>query len=555
MTTAIDNTLNPIRSHQPILAFDQIPDNAFGNDGEVCFVGGVLVPGMYRKVQGVWTFWNAVGSNPASNSPVVLGLGAGTGATGTGVNTSAITANNGGTYPAQMQAVNVPANSMGKNGQLDIQFAVTTTNSAGVKTLAINFGGQQIFSIALSNLTSRTGTVRVRNAGALNSQIVTVLDADGQSTAAFKTVAVDTSIDQIVQFFGSTVVANDAIALTGYNVQSIFAPNSQSAYPPLMPGKKVFYGVNNHPAYEISLVPPDLQIRYMKYLNATVLRLDFEGNNLPQIQAYARAFQVDGSGLQICCCIGNTSMEASAGVAYANELAAYNANYTNAYNAALALIPYGITLFEAGNEMDAATVGGTPFRPTISSNGANAADFTASIFPLFRGALNGATDGLRAAAAQLKTKILVASNAFTNASIAVADALWNGTNLDGTPGFQPNRWDVTNWHTYAASILSAAYSGVPPPTFNLAQYLNVAYGGRPIIITEFNSDPTTVASWLNLWYTNQAKYNIAAVMFYDLFDTPFNMFNAANQEPDAASNITAVGAAYRNFILANPAQR
>jgi hypothetical protein len=490
-----------------------------------------------------------------------------------GVNTTIpLQSTSSGTYPSQLQVVGVPANTLGINGQMDIQFSVTTSNTSGIKNFYITWNGVVVGpTFSITTEVSTTGIIRIRNAGATNAQVVSVLSTDGQSTSAFPTLSMDTTKSSLVILWGACATNADSINLSGFNV-TYYNPPVIPTPPPLIPGSTIFWGVNSHPD-EFTSGPDFLQC--MQLLNCGILRLDWASpTDNANIIATANAFA--GTGIQLYILVSTTGMNSAVNTAYTSEAAAYSANFTLAQTCATALIPHGITLFECANELDAALWGSTEIRtPGVFVQGTYSADYiSGSFFPIFRGACNGTTDGVRAAATSLgATNVLVASNAFTNASIWLSDALWTGTDINGTPGFQPCKWDITAWHAYGnATMLGPAtqYSGGGGTSnFNLLEYISNAYG-KPIIISEFNpsltpgsTNASTTTSWMAAWLAVQAQYNIASVMFYDLFDvgsgqpgtTYYNLYLANSPPFNNTSNLNATGLAFKAFTAANPAPR
>lgn len=461
----------------------------------------------------------------------------------------------------QMLPLIIPANTVPSSGaQVDIQFSFSNNNSATAKQVYVTLGGIQVgpATSATTNVFTE-GRLRLRTDGAGNL-ICSTVSADGATSTAYQSIAMDMTKDQQLCFWGSVGAVGDSMYLQGYTV-SVTACPAAPAPAPVLPGKKIFYGVNSHPGY-YPVVSGKQMVDLMKSLGMTVLRLDYNGpSNAAAIQAYAQAFLEDGGNLQVYCIV-NGSMESSAGVAYANEAAAYAGNFALAAGAAQALGRYGVTMYGCGNELDSKSAGGvnirTPAPPTWTA-GSKAADFVNSVYPLFRGACRGMIDGVKS----VMPNAICGSNAFTNASIYLSDCLWNGTAPDGSTGYAVCRWDVTDWHLYSqGDATNVVYSqGGGSIKFNQLQYLAQAYG-KPIFISEFNPIGTTGATndagnatvtpqWMTSWVALKDKFNIASIMFYDLFDGTFQMIPA--DVPPYTLNQT--GAAIKAFIQANPVNR
>lgn len=481
------------------------------------------------------------------------------GGSGARVNPQASVTNT--TQPCQLCPVIIPANTLVAGGtQCDIEFSFSNNNSAGVKSFWATLSGVTIGPVLTATTQVCTdGRIRMRSDGAGNL-VISSVSADGQSTATYQTLALDLTKDHQLQFWGQPAVATDSMSLLGYSVQVTKAP-AVSPMPSLMPGKKLFYGVNSHPGYYPVVSGPQM-VALMKSLGVTVLRMDYNGAaSDAAFHAYAQAFVSDGANLQLYAVLPG-SLNSSGSTAYADETSAYNGEFAKAAACATSLAPHGVKMFGCGNEVDGKTAGATcvrnPALPTWTA-GSKAADYNNSVFPIFRGALRGMIDGVKS----VIPDAICGSNAFINTSIYAADCLWNGTQPDGTTGHPLCRWDVTDWHLYTQGDATSAplSQGGGSFTLNQLQYISQAYG-RPVFISEFNAigtagattdsgNATVSTAWMNTWYQNRDVYKIASIQFYDLFDGSFQMI--ADDHPPYPLNQT--GTAIRNFIAANPDDR
>ncbi|MBB5509567.1 hypothetical protein [Paraburkholderia atlantica] len=553
--TLINNTTSAVQ------LYAQGSDTINGIAGATGYIlAANSVANIVNATPGTWhAYGGAVLTSPSNGSQVtVLASQAGSSAMYPGaISTS--------TYPYQYGTYCIPANTLIQPGaEIEFAFAMNCTSSANAKNVWMTLGGFQIgATVAPTTSLSATGRIRVRCVSS-NSQIVDVLSADGSTSTALGSLSLDMTQPQqwiLWGMLGGTYPSPDTMSLQSYKITLTIPPAAVTAtanlLKPVTPGINTFYGVNTHPGY-YPTVSGAQYVQIMQNLGTTVLRMDWftDGSKLAAFTSVAKAFK--GNGMQIYAVIPAT-MESSPGVAFASETLAYNANYANGQAAATALGPLGITMFGCGNEMDVATAGGVNVRtPNINVLGTVPNDFNNSIWPLLRGALGGLIAGIKS----VLPNALCGSNSFVLSSIWASDALWNGTQPDGTTGHATVRWDITDWHVYteAPATTSGAYFSGNSPILNLMQYISQAYG-KPIFISEHNpaiagvtdSSATAAATVANManWYGFQGQYNIAGLFFYDMFDSPYQIIN--NDAPPFTLNQT--GVAIKNFIAANPALR
>lgn len=496
----------------------------------------------------------------AGTNTVVLG----TGASDDQVPTSPITGN---IWQSQTKSVFVPANTLQPGGTLDIEFDVNVSNEGSNKYIWCWWGGLSAGPsyVMTAGFASVATHLKLRCKANGQHQVVSGLVAGaGNSTVAFGSLSVDTTVDQNVMFQLGTQTSTASMSFEGYRV-SVTNPPTVTAGAALITGAKCFYGVNGH--FDESVSAGDVPT-YLNMLGCTLFRVAWEGHinlnpfgqtSTAWMLTVAEKFQSQGGKMNICCCMALSCLSAG-GTLYASEAKAYSAGYAQGHSVAAALAPHGVLLYEAGNEMDATTYAGVNMR-NANTQGTTYADFTGSaIFCLFRGSMHGCIDGIHAAAPTAK----VGTNAFVNASIWASDAMWNGwIPASASSGIQVAhgshvRWDMTNWHLYTEGDgTNVEYSG-GTGSFNLLKYLHDSYR-RPIIITEFSGAQATTAStgtvnsqWMTTWYNDQALYNIGAICAYELFGTSGNQYALfASRLPSASLN--EAGTAYVNFVSAHPA--
>ncbi len=202
-----------------------------------------------------------------------------------------------------------------------------------------------------------------------------------------------------------------------------------------------------------------------------------------------------------------------------NEATNYATAYAGALSVVQALGPVGVTDFECGNELlsdprvfPVATLAGD-----LPSQYAGGAPWQA-----MRGTIRGMVDAVKGAS-DAGVTYRAAVN-FTIAQIAASDMLWNGAEPDGSSGHPTVRWDITTWHNYEVygSPFHMGTNG-HGNSFDLMGYIAAAYG-KPIMITEWNSNPedddaTKTAfstTWLTEAYAHRQVDGIESTMIYQL---------------------------------------
>jgi hypothetical protein len=442
------------------------------------------------------------------------------------------------------QAVLIPASAIGAGGYASVNYEWSQSCTAGTvtgSTFFMSMNGITLgpaVTIPAANRSYR-GNLRIRNINN-SSQLVTVAHLDGTAGAALQTTSFNFNIDQTLRFQAyHNEVGTNTIALKGWNVEA--HKLSATAGTALIPGTKIFWGMNHHFTY--GATPSNAtMISAMKALKINMLRVDWYGrshsvggiDNTTWIRDLASAMQADGNNCTMDLLVGCGPYSSGSAV-WASETAAYNFWYDQGSYIAAIVKPLGVIIFESGNEIDA----DQKIRPSTGNQGTARSDYgltaDSAVWVAARGALRGVYDGIKS----VHPTAQVGSNAFTNASIWASDCWWDGVNaLDGTTGGNQVRWDWTNWHLYTGTdardnsftALTGNEAG-----FDLLRYLKNAYG-RPVMITEWHPAQSTTASniaaintILTSWYSAQDTLNLAGAIFYDWFDAPFGMGTDSTQ--------------------------
>lgn len=278
---------------------------------------------------------------------------------------------------------------------------------------------------------------------------------------------------------------------------------------PQTPG--MFYGVNGHFDYTYS---PQQIVSILKGLGCTSYRVGVT-NTATQLNAaigLAQAFQSAGMTLVV---LVNQGVYDNNGNLFAGEDAAYSQGYAVAQGVANALKPYGVTIYECGNELTRQNATVLDF----NAAGTNAKDFNNTNWPVMRGVMRGMIDGVKSVQSNAKCGINFCVN-----DVGAADALWDGDQPDGSGGHPTVRWDITTWHNYEVyGDLFSLGCDAAMPGFDLPMYCMARYG-VPFIVTEWNTGPeqseayraSYITSKLTEYYQNRKTHNMQAVMFYVL---------------------------------------
>jgi hypothetical protein len=272
-----------------------------------------------------------------------------------------------------------------------------------------------------------------------------------------------------------------------------------------------FFGINGH--FDYTYTPTQL-VTILKAMGCTSYRVGCSSDptQINALAALAQTFQP--AGIELVALI-NQGLYDSSGKLFSSESSAYSAGYSTASAVARALMPHGVTIYECGNELtrDAAII-------LDSTNaGTKALDFNNANWPVMRGVMRGMIDGVKSVQANAKCGINFCVN-----DVGASDALWEGTQPDGSSGYPKVRWDVTTWHNYEVygDIFNIGTDGAGPG-FDLPTYCKARYG-VPFIITEWNTGPEQTEAYranyittkLSEFYQARKTHNIHSVMYYVL---------------------------------------
>lgn len=272
-----------------------------------------------------------------------------------------------------------------------------------------------------------------------------------------------------------------------------------------------FHGINGHYDYRYTAAQV---VQIMMNMGCSTYRVGCTDDpvQLNAVIALARAFQSAGLTLFV---LVNIGVRDTNGVVFASETIAYNRGRACGATVAAALAPYGVVMYECGNELtrDSAII-------LDSTNaGSKAADFSNVNWPIMRGVMRGMIDGVKSAQPAAKCGIN-----FCVADIGAADALWDGKQPDGTSGYPTVRWDMTTWHNYEVygDIFDIGTDGAGPG-FDLPTYCKARYG-VPFLLTEWNTGPEKTQAYranyitarYATYYQARKTKNVQSVMYYVL---------------------------------------
>ncbi|MBC8739967.1 hypothetical protein F6X40_25015 [Paraburkholderia sp. UCT31] len=310
----------------------------------------------------------------------------------------------------------------------------------------------------------------------------------------------------------------------------------------ITPQAGMFYGMNGH--FDYTYTPQQI-VSILKAMGCTSYRVGVtnSSNQLNAAIGLAQAFQAAGMTLVA---LIDQGVYDSNGNLLAGENAAYSQGYAVAQSVANALKPYGVTIYECGNELTRTNATVLDF----NAAGTKAADFNNANWPVMRGVMRGMIDGVKAVQSNAKCGINFCVN-----DVGAADALWDGNQPDGSGGHPTVRWDITTWHNYEVygDVFSLGADGAQPG-FDLPIYCKARYG-VPFIITEWNTGPEQnetyrgnyITTKLGEFYQNRKTHNIQAVMYYvlDSGDQTFGiMMNGSPLNPSYS--------AFQSFTAAHP---
>ncbi|MFD3400434.1 hypothetical protein ACFWUU_07165 [Kribbella sp. NPDC058693] len=307
----------------------------------------------------------------------------------------------------------------------------------------------------------------------------------------------------------------------------------------------LMYGVNGH--YDTQLSPAVIADR-MSGLGASVFRVNTGGDASTIGRAAAIASHLNSVGKHTFPVIDAGLRDASGALAYGTESDAYNAARAISTQVAQAFAPYGVTMYECGNELTRDPYIILPDH--VADAGTKAIDFNNANWPIMRGFMKGLIDGVKTVQPSAACGIN-----FCKSDIGAADALWDGLQPDGSGGYPQIRWDITTWHNYEGDgdIFHIGTDGAGP-SFNLPVYAKARYG-KPFMMTEWNSDPnqgTThrasyIQSQLAEFRSHRTTEAFQSAMFYELDGgTQWGLTEADGTPLDPPYS------AFKSFVSAHP---
>jgi len=272
-----------------------------------------------------------------------------------------------------------------------------------------------------------------------------------------------------------------------------------------------FYGINGH--YDYRYTPAQI-VSIMKSMGCSTYRVGCidDPTSLNAVVKLAQAFHSAGLTLFVLIDLG---IYDSNRAIFASESIAYNRGRSCAATVATALAPYGVTMYECGNELTRES----DIILDPANAGTKAVDFNNTHWPIMRGVMRGMIDGVKSVQPAAKCGVN-----FCVADIGASDALWDGMQPDGTGGYPTVRWDMTTWHNYEVygDIFNIGSDGAGPG-FDLPTYCKARYR-VPFLLTEWNTGPekteayraTYISSRYASYFKARKTKNIQSVMYYDL---------------------------------------
>jgi len=303
-----------------------------------------------------------------------------------------------------------------------------------------------------------------------------------------------------------------------------------------------FYGMNGH--FDYTYTPAQI-ISMLKALGCTTYRVGCtdDPRQLNAVAALAQAFENAGMTLFV---LVNVGLSDPSGNLYPNEEVAYSTARAASQTIASTLSPFGVTMYECGNELtrQSATV------MNFTYAGTKVTDFNNTNWPIMRGVMRGLIDGVKSIQPSAKCGIN-----FCVADTGASDALWDGMQPDGSGGHPVVRWDITTWHNYEVygDIFNIGQDGASPG-FDLPTYCKARYG-VPFIISEWNANPedsqafrgTYITSHLGEFYQARKTHNIQSVIYFEL-DSGNNTWGVVNN----GVALNPPFSAFASFTAANP---
>ena len=124
-------------------------------------------------------------------------------------------------------SLTIPANSMGKSGQIEFVWSADYTNDGNSKTLKVKFGGTTLLTTTLSTTVSNQQYVRIANRGATNLQVCGPPNSTsglGSSTSTLSASSIDTTADTTLAMSQQIASNVDMLILDNFLMRIMTVP-------------------------------------------------------------------------------------------------------------------------------------------------------------------------------------------------------------------------------------------------------------------------------------------------------------------------------------------
>lgn len=123
----------------------------------------------------------------------------------------------------QVAKVTIPGGTMGKNSMLRIVALFSFPNNTNTKTARVYFGGTVIYQAGFTANTLVKVEIEIQNRNSLTSQVVqgSTQASPGNVSSPLVTLALDTTQDQLLEFYAQVGTATDQMNLERYSVEVI----------------------------------------------------------------------------------------------------------------------------------------------------------------------------------------------------------------------------------------------------------------------------------------------------------------------------------------------
>lgn len=215
------------------IPFIKAPSGTMGNNGAVSAM--TALPSTYSGGAYLWlpagavaagvpaaaTWYYFVGSSTTAGTVYNNTYTSGTPtrpAAPTAFSTTGPGAFTGSTSAVTAVSLSVPANLLGRDGVMHVEYVMQENTTGGNKTFATNFGGTDCLSFVNTSQASATGLCNVRNRGLTNLQVLDgyAVKSTGSAAGGATETAIDTTAATTLLFTLTTAVATDYLILTHY---------------------------------------------------------------------------------------------------------------------------------------------------------------------------------------------------------------------------------------------------------------------------------------------------------------------------------------------------